>query len=78
MLLPAVISCRVFSELRSTIDALYGKWSFHSDPISIWRVESEQIAVSMTDGFDGAKEVIYLKFGTPGALVPSAHIDCRK
>jgi hypothetical protein len=66
------------SELRAAINALYGKWTFHSDSISMWRVESEQFAVSIFDGIDGAKEVSYLKFGTLGSLVPSAHIDCRK
>src|SRR6266404_8424438 len=30
------------SELRAAINALYGKWTFHSESISIWRVESEQ------------------------------------
>lgn len=66
------------SELRAAINALYGKWTFHSDSISMWRVESQQFAISMFDGKDGAKEVTYLKFGTPGSLVPSAHIDFRK
>jgi hypothetical protein len=65
-------------ELRAVIDTLYGKWTFHSDAISIWRVEAEQFVVSIADGRDGAKQVTYLKFGTPGSLVPSAHIDCRK
>ena len=68
------------SELRATINALYGKWTFQSDSrIAIWRVESEQFVISIFDGIDGAKEVTYLKLGTPGSLVPSAHIaDCRK
>jgi hypothetical protein len=66
------------SELRTIIEALYGKWTFHGAAISIWRVESQQFAVSILDGAEGAKEVTYLKFGTPGSLVPSAHIDCRK
>jgi hypothetical protein len=66
------------SELRATIDALYGKSTFHSHSISGWRVESQQFAISVFDGSDGAKQVTYLKFGTPGSLVPSAHIDCRK
>lgn len=65
-------------ELRAAIDTLYGKWTFHSDAISIWRVESEQFAVSIAHGRDGANQVTYLKFGTPGSLVPSAHIDCLK
>jgi hypothetical protein len=66
------------SELRATIDALYGKWTFHSDSISTWRVEAEQFSVSIIDGSDGAKEVTYLKFGTFASHVPSAHIDCPK
>jgi len=66
------------SELRAAIEALYGKWTFHGVGISSWRVESQQFAVSISDGADGAKQVIYLNFGAPGSLVPSAHIDCRK
>jgi hypothetical protein len=53
--------------------------------MSVWRIEAEQLAISMFDGIDGAKEVTYLKFapysGTPGnypSLVPSAHLDCRE
>jgi len=69
------------SELRAAIEALYGKWTFHGVAISTWRVESQHISVSIFDGNDGQTEVSYLKFGTPGSLVPSAHIahiDCRK
>ena len=66
------------SELRAAINTLYGRWTFHSDSISMWRVESEQFVISIFDGCDGAKEITYLKLGTPGSLVPSAHIDCRK
>jgi hypothetical protein len=66
------------SEVRAAIEALYGKWTFHGVAISGWRVESQQFAVLISDGADGAKQVTYLKFGTPGSLVPSAHIDCRK
>lgn len=65
-------------ELQASIEALYGKWTLHSVAISGWRVESKQLLVSLADGIDGAKEVIYLKFGTPSSLVPSAHVDCRK
>ena len=64
-------------ELRAAIDALYGKWTFHSDAISPWRVESEHIAVSIFDGDDGTKQITYLRLGKPGSLVPSAHIDCH-
>jgi hypothetical protein len=66
------------SELRSTINAIYGNWTFHSDSISIWRVESSQVTVSITDGRDGAKQIPYLKFGSPGSLVPTAHINCSQ
>jgi hypothetical protein len=64
------------NELRAAIDALYKKWSLPD--MAIWRVEAEQIVISMADGSAGAKEVIYLKIGTPGSHVPSAHIyDCK-
>lgn len=66
------------SELRAAIEALYGKSTFNGVAISSWRVESQQFAVSISDGADGAKQVTYLKFGTPASLVPSAHIDYRK
>jgi hypothetical protein len=74
-------------ELRAAISKLYGErfLTVHSDAMSVWRIESEQLAISESDGIDGAKEVIYLKFapysGTPGdypSLVPSAHLDCRE
>jgi hypothetical protein len=66
------------SELRAAIGALYGKRAFHGVAVSIWRVESQQFSIWISDGDDGAKQVTYLKFGTPSSLVPSAHIDCRK
>lgn len=72
-------------ELRAAIHKLYGERSptFQSDAASGWRIEEEQFAVSISDGIDGAKEVIYLKFVpySPGALAsltPSAHVDCRE
>ena len=74
-------------ELRAAIAKLYGErfLTVHSDTMSVWRIEAEQLAISMFDGIDGAKEVTYLKFapysGTPGndpSLVPSAHLDCRE
>lgn len=66
-------------DLRAAIDKLYEKGSLlHSDSMTVWRIESEQLAISMADGIDGAKEVIYLKFGTFESHVPSAHIDCSK
>lgn len=73
-------------ELRAAISKLHGESpTIHSDTMSVWRIEADQLAISMSGGIDGAKEVIYLKFvpysGTPGmssSLVPSAHIDCRE
>jgi N-acetyl-gamma-glutamylphosphate reductase len=64
------------SELRAVIEALYGKSTFDGVAISGWRVESQQFAVSISEGVDGAKQVTYLKFGTPASLVPTAHVDC--
>jgi hypothetical protein len=61
-------------EIRAAIDALYGK-SPQVAP-DIWRIEPEQLAISVFDGLDGAKEVTYLKFGTFDSHVPSAHLDC--
>jgi hypothetical protein len=64
------------NELRAAIDALYKKWSLRDMPI--WRVETEHVAISIADGNAGAKEVIYLKFGTYESHLPSAHIyDCK-
>ena len=59
-------------ELRAAIAKLYGErfLTVDSDTMSVWRVEAEQLAISMFDGIDGAKELTYLKFtpysGTPG------------
>jgi hypothetical protein len=60
-------------EIRAAINALYGK----SPQVvtDIWRVESEQLAISISDGSNGAKQVTYLKFGTFASHVPSAHLD---
>jgi len=67
------------TELRAAINKFYEKWFLlHSDSISVWRIESEQFAISIADGPDGTKEVIYLRFGTYGSPVPSAHLDCQK
>lgn len=67
------------AELRATINRFYEKWFLlHSDSISVWRIESEQFAISIADGADGAKEVIYLKFGAYESHVPSAHLACQK
>jgi hypothetical protein len=73
-------------ELRAAIDALYAKWKLdlHGGKLSLWRVESEQLAVSLFDNADGTKQLAYLKFGTTSSLVPAAHIfpgsqtDCGK
>jgi hypothetical protein len=73
-------------ELQVAIDTLYAKWKveLHGGRLSLWRVESEQLAVSLADGDNGTKQVAYLKFGTYKSLVPSAHIfpsaqiDCGK
>jgi len=59
-------------ELDATINATYRKWMVHG--MTIWRVEPEQIVISMVLGEDGAKGVTYLKFGTYSSLVPAAHI----
>jgi hypothetical protein len=74
-------------ELRAAIDTLYAKSRVaHLDGklISIWRVGPEQLVVQLADRGDGTKSVIYLKIGTYGSHVPSAHIhpdeqnDCAK
>jgi hypothetical protein len=75
------------TEIRAAINAFYGKWqlAFHDDAsdtkLWLWRVEPEQLAIQLSDRDDGVRQVTYLKFGTAGSLVPSAHIygdkDCR-
>lgn len=64
-------------ELRGAIDTLYAKWKVALDGSSLflWRVEPKQLVVQLTDRDDGTKLVIYLKIGTYGSHVPSAHID---
>ena len=65
-------------ELRAAIDALYAKWKrdLNGGKMSIWRVEPDQIAISLSERDDGTKEVIYLKFAAKYCdLVPAAHID---
>jgi hypothetical protein len=61
-------------ELRAAVNALYGK----SPQVAtdVWRVAPEQLAISIFDGADGAKEITYLKFGTNASHVPSAHLGC--
>jgi len=63
-------------ELQAVLNTLYGKWALHG--IQVWRVKPERIAISIADGEDGAKEVIYLKFGTYSDLMPTAHLSCCK
>jgi hypothetical protein len=61
-------------ELRAAINTLYAKSP--QVAIDIWRIEPEQLAISILDGSNGAKEVTYLKFGTYASHIPSAHLDC--
>ena len=74
------------AEIRAAFNAFYGKWqlAFHDDTsdtkLWLWRVEPEQLAIQLSDRDDGVKQVTYLKFGTSGSHIPSAHIgdkDCR-
>jgi hypothetical protein len=61
-------------ELRAAVNVLYAK-SPQAVP-DMWRVESEQLVISIIDGVDGANEITYLKFGTFASHIPSAHLDC--
>jgi hypothetical protein len=62
-------------ELCAAINALYSKWTV-SGLTNTWRVEPEQLMISVSDGSDGAKQVIYLKIGGNYAShVPSAHLN---
>lgn len=66
-------------ELRDALNRVYEKWArVQANSLLIWRIESEQLAISVFDGIDGAKEVSYLKFGTYESHVPAAHLDCKK
>lgn len=76
-------------ELQAAIDALYAKskTDMHGGRLSLWRVESEQVAVSLAENADGTKQLAYLKFvkyGAISSLVPAARIfpaaqtDCGK
>jgi hypothetical protein len=62
-------------ELRAAVNTLYAK-SALAGLAGLWRVDSEQLAISVFDGSNGAKEIIYLKIGTYASHVPSAHLDC--
>jgi hypothetical protein len=67
------------AQIRAAIDNVYGKWArLRGGPVWVWRVESENLAVSIYDGTDGATQITYLKFGTFQSLVPSAHIEFKK
>jgi len=62
-------------ELRSAIDTLYPKAAVHGLP-GLWRVEPEQLVISLSGWKDGTKRVIYLKIvGKGDSLVPAAHIN---
>ena len=60
-------------ELRAAVNALYAKSAL--DGMDLWRVESEQLAISMAHTRNGAAEIIYLKFGSYASHVPSEHLD---
>ena len=62
-------------ELRAAINALYSKWTVPGLDLH-WRVDPEQLVISVADGCAGAKLVIYLKIGTYASHVPSAHLNC--
>jgi hypothetical protein len=61
-------------ELRAAIDALYAKSTFQG-LTDMWRVDAEQLVISIVDGCNGAREVIYLKIGTYASHVPSSHLE---
>lgn len=62
-------------ELRAAVDARYSKWAVSRLDLH-WRVTPEQLVISIADGCDGAKLVIYLKIGNYASHVPSAHLNC--
>jgi len=61
-------------EIRAEINAVYG----NSPQVvhDIWRVEAEQLVISLAKTQSGANEVIYLKIGTYASHVPSERLDC--
>jgi len=63
-------------EIEAAVTALYGA-PLKALP-NIWRIESEQLVISIYDGKDGAKQITYLKIGTFGSHVPSAHLYMGK
>ncbi len=58
-------------EVRAAISERYGN-SAVAILEGVWRVEPEQLAISMTKQSDGTTQLVYLQFG---ARQPSAHID---
>jgi hypothetical protein len=55
------------SEIRSAIDANYGKWAFSATSAApsnlwLWRIEPEKFAISLTVDDDGTKKIHYLAF----------------
>ncbi len=65
-------------EIRTAINALYSKWTV-SGLTNTWRVDPEQLLISVYDGKDGAQQVTYLKIGgTYASHVPSAHLYLGK
>ena len=66
------------TEIREMIDVQYGRWKqidlCSSDKTCMWRVESEQFVIQLTDEKDRT-QLTYLKFARSAtSLVPSAHI----
>lgn len=66
------------TEIRNTIDALYGRWKVvelcSTNRACVWRVGQEQFVIQLTDEKDRT-QLTYLKFArNASSLVPSAHI----
>lgn len=65
-------------ELHAVINTLYEKWErldLKTQDGGIWRVESEQIVIQLSERSDGTKQLIYLKVSKGmDSLMPSAHI----
>ena len=66
------------TDIRDAIDAKYGRWKradlCSSNTVCMWRVESEQFVIQLSDQKDRT-QLTYLKFvKNPSSLVPSAHI----
>ena len=62
-------------EIRAAVDARYSQWAVSGLDLH-WRVDPEQLVISISDGCAGAKLVIYLKIGAYASHVPSAHLNC--